>query len=143
MTEHLKMNNKKRYEVQLNEYIDYGDGEIKERLVETYKTNAVSAKKAISNIQFRTGLYDYNCVEELPGDGIRKLYFTAKELTKEEEKEKIREFKKNIFVKCNHCGYNNEKKRLKLFNACLNCHKPLASKDYFEKKLKEELSKCE
>lgn len=87
------MKEKVRYEVQLNEYIDYGDGEIKNRVVNTYKTYARSSKEAIRNVEYRTGLNQYNCLEEMPGDGFKKLYFTAKQLTKEYEQEVIDNWK--------------------------------------------------
>lgn len=74
------MNNKKEYRVQLNEYVDYGDGTIIDHTIKNYKTWATSFKKAINNVQFRTGINQYNCVKELPGDGIRKFYFTASEV---------------------------------------------------------------
>ena len=137
------MKEKVRYEVQLNEYIDYGDGEIKNRVVSTYKTYAKSVKQAIRNLEFRTGINQYNCLEEMPGDGFRKLYFTAKELTKEYEQEVIDNWKDDIYVKCPNCGYNNEKNRLQFYRACLNCHKPLQDKFYFKKKLEEKLGEID
>lgn len=137
------MKEKVRYEVQLNEYIDYGDGETKNRVVNTYKTYARSSKEAIRNVEYRTGLNQYNCLEEMPGDGFKKLYFTAKQLTKEYEQEVIDNWKNDIFVKCPYCGYNNEKSRLQFYKACLNCHKPLNDKKYFEKKLKEKMGETD
>lgn len=126
---------KQRYEVQLVEYIDYGDGETQTKVLNTYKTYARTTKEAIRNLEYRTNIHSTNSIEEMPGDGFRKLYFTAKCLTKNYEQSQIEKFKNDTFKKCPYCGYNNEKKRLSIFNACLSCHKPLDNKDLFKEKL--------
>lgn len=53
------MKEKVRYEVQLNEYIDYGDGETKNRVVNTYKTYARSSKEAIKKLKFAKLKYQF------------------------------------------------------------------------------------
>lgn len=133
------MKEKKEYRVQLNEYIDNGDGTTSDHIIREYKTWAISTKKAISNVQFRTGIYSYNSVKELPGDGVRKLYFTAYELTKEINKKRIENFKNINYCTCGYCGYNNARHRLEYFKTCLKCGKPLGNKKYFKKKLLEKM----
>ena len=135
------MEEKKEYKVYLNEYIDRGDGEIKDHVVGEYKTYAVSSKKAINNIQWRLKLNQYNCIKELPGDGVRKLYFTAKEVTNENKKNEVKLFKDTIYLKCGYCGYNNERKRLEFYKRCLNCNRPLGDKKVFQETLKLEMEK--
>lgn len=43
----------------------------------------------------------------------------------------MQDFLKANYVTCNHCGYNNEKARLRQYGTCLNCGKILDEKMYF------------
>ena len=94
-------------------------------------------------MEFRTGINQYNCETDLPGDGVRQLFFTAKALTVEEESEIRKNWENQIYITCGYCGYNNERERLERYKACLNCHKPLGDKDYFQKMLSKKMEELD
>jgi len=49
------------------------------------------------------------------------------------------EFLENTFVKCERCGYNNEKKRFQNFGKCLCCGEIMDSRIFYFRKLKKQL----
>lgn len=49
-----------------------------------------------------------------------------------------KEFKKENFVVCQYCGYNNKYRRFTLYGTCLRCHKIVDPKVYLKRRLWEE-----
>lgn len=47
------------------------------------------------------------------------------------------EFIRSFYITCNHCGYNNEKRRLRKYGVCLKCGEPLDDKIFFMIKMQE------
>lgn len=54
---------------------------------------------------------------------------------KPNDKAKAKKFIDSVYLTCGYCGYNNERERLKLFNCCLKCHRPLGDSKYFKEQL--------
>lgn len=46
-----------------------------------------------------------------------------------------KKIKKEFFVVCQFCGYNNKYKRFQIYGTCLRCHKIIDPKIYLKRKL--------